>query len=211
MALHTCECVAGQTIEGKLTSIYCALLQLVSNNSAEAAAFAAYQASRIGIVEDYAGATAPSGSLLCFGQEVSRITYASLFNVIGSAFGNGTGTTTFNLPDCRGRVSAGQDDMGGVSANRLTNPASTPGGINGDTLGATGGVETHTLTEAQLAAHVHSTTYTDGGGSGDTGGATPQLGIAQGSLESNPTGGDSPHNNVQPTIIFNKIIYTGVA
>jgi microcystin-dependent protein len=59
----------------------------------------------------------------------------------------GDGSTTCNIPDCRGRVIAGKDDMGGTSANRLTNQS---GGLNGDTLGAMGGSETHTLTEAQL-------------------------------------------------------------
>jgi microcystin-dependent protein len=206
MPLHTCECVAGQTIEGKLTSIYCALLQIVSNNSAEAAAFAAYQASRIGIVEDYAGATAPSGSLLCFGQAVSRTTYAALFSVIGTTYGSGNGTTTFNLPDCRGRVSAGQDDMGGVSADRLTGLS---GGVNGDILGAAGGAQSHQLSIAELPSHAHTMLTNDG--SGGTEGAAVQSGNVTGGPNTDTTGGDQAHNNVQPTIIFNKIIYTGVA
>ena len=58
----------------------------------------------------------------------------------------------------RGRVVAGQDDMGGASANRLTDQS---GGLNGDTLGDTGGSETHTLTTAQLASHTHSVSDTD--------------------------------------------------
>jgi microcystin-dependent protein len=74
-----------------------------------------------GSLMPYAGTTAPSGWLLCFGQEVSRSTYAALFAVAGTAYGAGDGSTTFNLPDLRGRVIAGQDDMGGSAANRLLN------------------------------------------------------------------------------------------
>lgn len=107
----------------------------------------------IGQVFDFAGTTAPTQSLFCYGQAVSRTTYAALFAVIGETYGVGDGSTTFNIPDLRGRVVAGQDDMGGSSANRLTNQT---GGLDGDTLGATGGAETHTLTSAQLAAHTHS-------------------------------------------------------
>lgn len=65
-----------------------------------------------GVVLPFAGSTAPSGWLLCFGQAVSRTTYASLFAAIGTAFGVGDGSTTFNLPDMRGRVPGGKDDMG---------------------------------------------------------------------------------------------------
>lgn len=67
----------------------------------------------------YAGPTAPSGWLLCFGQAVSRVTYAALFAAIGTSHGAGDGSTTFNLPDMRGRVPAGKDDMGGTAAGNL--------------------------------------------------------------------------------------------
>jgi len=105
----------------------------------------------IGVVIPYAGAAAPAGWLLCFGQNVSRTTYAGLFAAIGTAHGAGDGSTTFGLPDLRGRVVAGKDDMGGTSANRITLS------LNGDILGAAGGAETHTITEAQLPAHAHHT------------------------------------------------------
>ncbi len=102
----------------------------------------------------FAGSSAPSGWLLCFGQAISRTTYASLFTTIGTTYGVGDGSTTFNLPDLRGRVVAGEDDMGGTSANRLTNLS---GGLDGDVLGATGGSESHTLTTAQVPNHGHTT------------------------------------------------------
>lgn len=106
----------------------------------------------VGIMWEYGGAAAPTGWLLCFGQAVSRVTYVDLFGVIGTTFGPGDGSTTFNIPDFRGRVGAGHDDMGGVSANRLT----TVGGLDGDVLGGAGGAETIALTTANLAAHTHT-------------------------------------------------------
>ena len=84
-----------------------------------------------GMLAPFAGATAPTGWFLCHGQAVSRSTYANLFAVLGTTYGAGDGTatsgTTFNLPDLRGRTIAGQDDMGGSAASRLTgdNGAST--------------------------------------------------------------------------------------
>lgn len=67
----------------------------------------------------FAGSTAPTGWLLCAGQAVSRTTYAALFAVVGTTYGIGDGSTTFNLPDLRGRVIAGKDDMNGTAANVL--------------------------------------------------------------------------------------------
>lgn len=106
-------------------------------------------------VLDFAGAVAPSGWLLCDGSAVSRTTYANLFVALGSGtiYGAGNGTTTFNLPDLRGRVTAGKDDMGGGAANRITGAGS---GITGTTLGATGGTETHALSSAENGSHTHT-------------------------------------------------------
>lgn len=73
-----------------------------------------------GVLLPFAGTTAPDGWLMCFGQAVSRTTYASLFSAIGTSFGSGDGSTTFNLPDMRGRLPAGKDDMGGSAAGRLS-------------------------------------------------------------------------------------------
>lgn len=67
----------------------------------------------------YAGPTAPTGWLLCDGSAVSRTTYPTLFAAIGTTWGAGDGSTTFNVPDMRGRVPAGRDDMGGTAASRL--------------------------------------------------------------------------------------------
>lgn len=88
-----------------------------------------------GSMTAFGGTAAPSGWLMCDGSAVSRTTYASLWTAIGSTFGAGDGSSTFNLPDLRGRVPAGQDDMGGSAASRLTTAGSS---VDGATLGATG-------------------------------------------------------------------------
>lgn len=155
-----------------------------------------------GSVIDFGGTAAPTGFLLCYGQAVSRSTYSVLFGVIGTTFGTGDGSTTFNIPDIRGRVTAGQDDMGGSSANRLTGLS---GGVDGDVLGAAGGLETHSLTDLQNGPHTHT-----GGVSTPTshrGTATSSFSLTQ-AVSTGSSGSGDPHNNVQPTIIMNKIIKT---
>ncbi len=156
-----------------------------------------------GAVLPYAGGTAPSGFLLCYGQAVSRATYSALFTAISTVFGTGDGSTTFNLPDLRGRVAAGDDDMGGSAASRLT---STYFGANASTLGAVGGSESHTLTTAQIPAHTHTITGTSDGGPG----GQPVQGAANSNVTytTNSTGGGGAHNNVQPTLILTYIIKT---
>ena len=158
-----------------------------------------------GAVLPFAGASAPSGHLLCFGQAISRSTYSDLFTAIGTVYGVGDGSTTFNIPDLRGRVVAGQDDMGGTSANRLTDQS---GGVDGDVLGDTGGAETHTLTVAQLAAHTHSTYDLWAQHAGNPQSPPPYEVQNTTGGTTGSTGGNSAHNNVQPTIILNYIIKT---
>lgn len=181
----------------------------------------------IGGVVEFAGATAPVGWLLCYGQAVSRTTYAALFVAIGTAHGAGDGSTTFNIPDYRGRVGAGKDNMGGSAAGRMT--AAT---VNGATLGAAGGTETHVLTAAQAPA-LTGTTNSTGAHTHTNGGAVNQNFKADGGSDANTfgywngvagstassgdhshtvsvnSGGGQAHPNVQPTIIINKIIRTG--
>lgn len=157
----------------------------------------------VGAVMPYAGTSAPAGWLFCYGQSLLRASYAALFAAIGTTYGSVDGTH-FTLPDLRGRVVAGQDDMGGTSANRLTNQS---GGLDGDTLGATGGAETHTLTVAQMPAHTHGL---DQNGNLDGGGLLSRINGAGTDTETASTGGGGAHNNVQPTIILNYIIFAGV-
>jgi microcystin-dependent protein len=150
-----------------------------------------------GMIAPYAGTAAPSGWLLCYGQAVSRTTYAGLFATLSTTYGTGDGATTFNLPDLRGRVVAGQDDMGGSSANRLTDQT---GGLDGDTLGDTGGSETVTILTGNLPAVTFA--YIPGGATGQ-GYTTPGTNDI-----SSFSGSATAMNIVQPTIILNYIIKT---
>lgn len=113
-----------------------------------------------GIIFDYAGAVAPNGFLLCYGQAVSRVTYVALFNAIGTTFGAGDGTTTFNVPDLRGRAAIGKDNMGGVAASLITTAVA---GFDGTALGAAGGAQSITLTSAQIPSHNHPVFLNDPG------------------------------------------------
>ena len=154
-----------------------------------------------GSLMPYAGASAPTGYLLCDGAAISRTTYATLFALVGTTYGAGDGSTTFNIPDLRGRVIAGQDDMGGSSANRLTGQT---GGVDGDVLGGSGGTETHTLTSSEME-HTNSTPTVSHAVAGGTGGITAPFSSSTNGIN---TSSASPHNNVQPTIILNYIIKT---
>lgn len=163
----------------------------------------------VGSILDYAGTAAPTGWLLCYGQALDATAdpeYQALYDVIGNTFG-GTNNTNFVVPDLRGRVVAGQDDMGGSSANRLTGAS---GGVNGDTFGAAGGAETHTLTEAQMPAHTHNWTSGQANTIRNDGGSVNGVALNNAgyniSNATTSTGSSSAHNNVQPTIILNKII-----
>lgn len=167
----------------------------------------------VGQMVPYGGATAPSTWLLCYGQAVSRATYALLFTAIGTTFGAGDGMTTFNVPDLRGRAAFGQDDMGGPSAGRVTTGVS---GIDGATVGASGGnqaqqAHSHTL----FTQSDGTTTYNQvlGTGGAQSGFLTPftttaTSGAANPVYAGNTGAGGS--QNMPPTLITNYIIYAGV-
>lgn len=155
----------------------------------------------------YVGTTAPNSAFVFpYGQAISRSTYSALFAITSTTFGIGDGSTTFNLPDVRGRVIAGKDDMGGSSANRLTN---ADDGLNGDTLGATGGVETQTLVTANLPP------YTPAGTLGGT--ATSTLSSYQINTSGNNTyagGGTGPSpqsNQGSVSVPATGLTFTGTA
>lgn len=153
----------------------------------------------IGTVQAYAGSTAPNGYLLCDGSAVSRTTYKELFQVIGTTYGTGDGSTTFNLPNIKGKVVVMQD------ANDT----------DFDTLGETGGEKKHTLTIDELAGHQHNQVLVTGipfGFNAPSGTGAFNVSVS-GSAESgvnnlytNSVGGSQPHNIVQPYIVLNYII-----
>lgn len=178
----------------------------------------------VGVIWPYGGTSAPDGYLLCDGSAVSRTTYSALFAIIGTAYGAGDASTTFNVPDMKGRVPAGKE----ASATRLT---ATYFGGNSTVLGATGGSESNTLSLAklptgitssgQLADHTHPYTAVTGTNNGATGGnfnaytssTTAQTGNPNGTVTQNVTSNNTSgeaHNNTQPTIVVNYIIFAGV-
>jgi microcystin-dependent protein len=115
----------------------------------------------IGGLMAYLGSTAPNSNfVLPFGQAISRTTYTTLFALVSTTFGTGDGSTTFNVPDLRGRAIFGLDNMGGSAANRITVAG---GNYNGTTLGATGGAQNHTLTTTEMPSHTHANFLTDPG------------------------------------------------
>lgn len=147
-----------------------------------------------GMVVPYAGAAAPDGWLLCQGQAVSRTTYAQLFSVIGTTYGSGDGSTTFNLPDMRGRVAVGSDANWGCAAKR--------------------GETAHTQLLTEMAEHYHGFRNNDGqqvrawvidessndslaNGSGSKASVTWQTMNA---------GNSTPFNVMQPSLYLNQII-----
>ena len=174
-----------------------------------------------GEIKAFAGATVPKGYLLCFGQAISRTAYAGLFAVLGTTYGAGDGSTTFNLPDLRGLVVAGKDDMGGSSAGRLSSQLAST------TLGASGGAQQENATvsgSASVSVGVTvsgtlsgSASATDFEGNFSPGaafvgsgssfpvtvsGAMSGSGGGSGSISGNTT----TVTNVQPTIILNQMI-----
>lgn len=114
----------------------------------------------IGIMFAYAGTAAPNAKwLLCDGSAVSRTTYADLFTLVSTSYGIGDGSTTFNLPDYRGRAGIGLDNLGSSSADRVTDANAdslnnTGGGDEDDTSTISGSVTSHVLTEAEMPANL---------------------------------------------------------
>lgn len=164
-------------------------------------------AAPVGTILPFSGpdTEVPSHSLLCDGAAVSRFIYSDLFSVIGTTYGIGDGSTTFNLPDLRGRTIIGMDDMGTAQgdAGRI-NGISIPN-RSSDTwdeeLGGTAGEDLHQLTEAELAAHDHEyASQVVASGAGATS-LTTGTGVV-----SSSAGSDTPHNNIPPSMAMNYII-----
>ena len=145
--------------------------------------------------------TAPTGWILCDGSAQNAVTNTALqplFDVIGTTFG-GADNTDFQVPDMRGRFALGQDDMGGASANRVTN-------AQADALAGSEGTEAHTLVTSEMPAHTHDFDFGNAGSGtealkGDTDNDT-----ILGAKTSKSTGGGGSHENMPPYLTMNYII-----
>lgn len=176
----------------------------------------------IGTIIDHVG-VAPEGWLGCYGQAISRTAYPILFAQIGTTFGNGDGSTTFNVPDLRGRVTAGRDNMGGASAGRLSDFYGAAAIAIGGVLGAAA----HVLSLNQMPRHAHSgetapagahshtvptlSTQLGGGPYGTGSTTTGSITTSQApnhthSFATDQQGGGEAHGNAQPTMMVNKLI-----
>jgi microcystin-dependent protein len=185
----------------------------------------------LGALMDYTGTTAPNSRfVLPFGQAISRTTYATYFAMVGTTYGTGDGSTTFNVADLRGRTVFGKTNMGG-SDNGVLSAI-----IAGPTLGAKAGAETVTLSSAQIPATAVTiainqislgplvvttaaggTFSTNASGSGVQGGSSFNVatGAESGTVTIPPftptgsgavQGSGGSHSNLPPAIILNKIL-----
>lgn len=188
-------------LDDEISNIYFEISKLVSSNASNTLS--------AGSLIAYAGATPPDGYLNCNGAAVSRTTYADLFTAIGTTWGTGDGSTTFNVPDLRGRtlISSG-----------------TGSGLTNRTLGTQNiGEETHVLTIPELASHSHtqdahshagvpvvSTTHGAAGADIDVNAfVNDATGSSNNSTATNQsTGSGTAHNVMQPSAVVNYIIKT---
>jgi len=182
-------------------------VQLTEGNSVKASVIIpANPLMPSGTVIDFAGGTAPVGFFECDGSAVSRTTYSDLFAVLGVTYGVGDGTTTFNIPDARGRTIVAK----GTYTDSVLGSVSR-------TLSQIMGAAAHVLTIAQMPTHTHIQTphshqitgvnsgsslfgkYIDGSAA-DTQSSEATAAINQ------PEGGSTSHNIMQPSLVLTKMI-----
>jgi len=176
----------------------------------------------IGGLLPYVGSSAPNSSFaLPFGQAISRTTYATMFSLVGTTFGSGDGSTTFNLPDLRGRGVFGLDNMGGSAAGRITIAG---GNYDGTVIGGTGGAQNHTLTINEIPtvtptgslstppSTLFEQVIVDRNLDGGSISALRQSGITidipahGGAITINPFGGGAAHSIMPPSVILPYIV-----
>ncbi|MGO9196780.1 MAG: phage tail protein [Acidimicrobiales bacterium] len=158
----------------------------------------------VGEIRMFGGNFAPSGWAFCDGQSIAISQNSTLFNLIGTTYG-GNGTTTFNLPDLRGRRGVHQGTGSGLSTY---------------VIGESGGTETVTLTVTQLAAHTHGATAVTARGTvsapndntfaqwSDDPFAPASTGspVALSPSAMGAVGGSQPHENRSPFLVVSYII-----
>lgn len=147
----------------------------------------------VGCIVPFTSDTVPENWLLCDGQAVSRTEYDLLFSIIGTTYGVGDGSTTFNLPNLKGRVAVGKDSTQ----------------TEFDNLGETGGEKTHTLTVSEMPSHSHNISSNSIGASSTArvgSGNYAYVGNPTGTIVISETGGGQAHNILQPYQVTNYII-----
>lgn len=144
----------------------------------------------VGTIAPYGGSNDPAYWLICDGRAISRTAYSELFSVIGTTYGTGDGSTTFNIPDLRGNIAIGASED--------------------YELGDSGGEETHTLTVNEMPSHTHKT---QGIAYQTQSYSTNPLNYVLADLDNSyrtefmmPAGGGQAHNNMQPYVVTNYIV-----
>jgi microcystin-dependent protein len=146
---------AGPSLIYRLKDLFRAIAKLVNQTADATDRYAPLivAAAPPGMIQMYANATAPTGWLKCNGAAVSRTTYAALFAVIGTGYGAGDGSTTFNLPELRGEFLRAWDDSRGVDSGRAL----------GSTQAAANAAHTHGINDPGHSHSIDQSTYTGGG------------------------------------------------
>jgi microcystin-dependent protein len=143
----------------------------------------------IGVIYAFAASAIPDGWLECDGAAISRTTYAELFAAIGTQYGSGDGTTTFNLPNGKGRSIVGYHSTE----------------TEFDAIGETGGEKTHILTIAEMPSHRHSGAKGNNSSGTISGGYAYQHDTPQ-TTDVTDVGSGGAHNNLPPYIVFKHMI-----
>ncbi len=158
----------------------------------------------VGAIMPWTSSHVPDGWLECNGRAVSRLDKARLFAVVGTTYGAGDGSTTFNLPDLRGRAVVGLDNMGGSKAGVIT-------GAWGSSLGGIFGEEKHILTTAEIPSHSHTATvygtgYSNSHWNKTYFSAAGRIDEGNGTATTSSAGGGGAHNTMPPSMALYWII-----
>ena len=134
----------------------------------------------------WSSASVPSGFLECDGTAVSRTTYAALFAIVGTTYGVGDGSTTFNVPDLQDNVPVGKSNNKALASTGGANTVTSTGNVAGSTANAT-------LSTAQLANHSHTFTVSNSNQSGGGNVSIDRPALSQANPATSSTGSSSGH------------------